>query len=58
MRDAEIAKMRAGGVPFRTIAERLGMSLGACRMRTAVRGSSPTPPPVSSPQWLPWWTTS
>jgi hypothetical protein len=29
MRDAEIAKMRAGGVPFRTIAERLGMSLGA-----------------------------
>jgi hypothetical protein len=28
-RDAEIAKMRRVGVPFRTIAERLSMSLGA-----------------------------
>jgi hypothetical protein len=28
-RDAEVARMRRAGVPFRTIAERLDMSLGA-----------------------------
>ena len=58
MRNAEIAKMRAGGVPFRTIAERLGMSLGAVQNADRRARNSPTPPPVSSPQWLPWWTTS
>lgn len=34
-RDAEVARLRRAGVPFRTIAERLGMSLGA--VQKAVR---------------------
>ena len=36
-RDAEVARLRSQGTPFRAIAERLGMSLGA--VQKAVRRS-------------------
>ena len=32
-RDAEVARMRASGVPFRATAAAMGMSLAACRSR-------------------------
>ena len=34
-RDAEVARMRASGVPFRATAGAMGMSLAACRSRCA-----------------------
>ena len=42
-RDAEVARLRRDGVPFRRIAERLDMCLARCRSRCGGRRSSQTP---------------